>query len=436
MPAPAPSGVAVTVDEDEGPVALERQLMGRLDEFGITRMADTSGLDRLAIPTHSCVRPTDLDHIWVYSGKGTSCAQSRVSAVLEAVERTSALWDAARVVRGRAAALGPVLTPELFSEWFPGYQPDKEMALVQARRVGDDEPVLVPADLAFAGRRPPIAGPRDAARGNSNGLACSTALDDALTRALLEVIERDAVSFADLRASALAASFLSSLRRLLGLPEEGGDGPGVHDDPSVAQTIGLASLPPLVAALVERFHAVGLQVTLKHIPTPTGVPTIGAAAFERVSFGSVLATAGYASRFRVADAAVAALLELAQSRSTDLQGSREDCATSEKARLDEVPATHWMVRSDGDGVAMSDLDDACADISVVELAERVRASGAHDVAYVEFPRYDGLTTARVLAPGVETWHATHGHSGLGVRLRRLYGDGGGSGDGGYGGGTR
>jgi len=404
---------------DDEPVDLERHLLGRLREFGITRIADTSGLDRLGIPTHSCVRPSNLDHIWVYSGKGISRAQSRVSAVLEALERTSALWDSSRVLTGRASEFGQAVSPDLFSESFPGYEADNDIAWVEASRIGCDEPVLVPADLVFAGRRPTNAGARDAARGTSNGLACSTALDDALMRAMLEVIERDAVSFADLKASAFAASFFSALRRLLELADDERD---IPDDPSVAESIDIQSLPPHAAILADRFKRVGLQLSLMHIPSPTGIPTVGAATLEQVSFDSVLATAGYASRLTMADAVVAALLELAQSRATDLQGSREDCHTTEKARMDQLPLTHWMVPTNDAAIPIEDFPDAPGDLSVTALAERMRTAGAHEVAYVEFPTYDGIRTVRVLAPGLETWHATHGHSGLGVRLSRLYGE--------------
>lgn len=106
MPTPADSELEVIAAE----------LMGRLNELGITWLADTTGLDRLGIPTWSC--PATRDRIWVYSGKGETVAQAQVSAIMECVERTAALWDPSRVIIEtgqtiviRAAARGPPGTP-------------------------------------------------------------------------------------------------------------------------------------------------------------------------------------------------------------------------------------------------------------------------------------------------------------------------------------
>ena len=57
-------------------------LSKRLEEFGITRLADTTGLDYINIPTSSCVCPGTTDAIWVYSGKGTTPERSRISAII------------------------------------------------------------------------------------------------------------------------------------------------------------------------------------------------------------------------------------------------------------------------------------------------------------------------------------------------------------------
>ncbi len=74
-------------------VEIDAWLRGRLEEFGITRLADTTGLDYTGIPTSSCVRPGTSDSIWVYSGKGWTCEASRISCIMECLERTSFQWS-------------------------------------------------------------------------------------------------------------------------------------------------------------------------------------------------------------------------------------------------------------------------------------------------------------------------------------------------------
>src|SRR5512133_467650 len=58
---------------------------------GITRVADITSLDRIGIPVFSCIRPTaDDGAITVYNGKGATVEESRISAIMEGIERYSA----------------------------------------------------------------------------------------------------------------------------------------------------------------------------------------------------------------------------------------------------------------------------------------------------------------------------------------------------------
>ena len=57
---------------------------------GITRVADITSLDRIGIPVFSCIRPTAMDGaITVYNGKGATIEESRISAIMEGIERYS-----------------------------------------------------------------------------------------------------------------------------------------------------------------------------------------------------------------------------------------------------------------------------------------------------------------------------------------------------------
>ncbi len=57
---------------------------------GITRVADITNLDRIGIPVFSCIRPTaESGAITVYNGKGATVEESRISAIMEGIERYS-----------------------------------------------------------------------------------------------------------------------------------------------------------------------------------------------------------------------------------------------------------------------------------------------------------------------------------------------------------
>lgn len=398
--------------------ALDRALGQRLGELGITRLADTTGLDRLGIQTHSCVRPGTTDSIWVYSGKGLTPAASRVSAVMECVERTSALWSDASVKVCARAALGawPVLGPEVFTEASTPAT-DAPEAWVLAHRLGGGR-VWVPAELVFLDRpaRPDIRW-RFVAQ-TSNGLGAGTTFEAALGHALEELIERDVVSCAELRASHGGAAALASVARASGLELDAVLG-RYRDDVDAAITIDPTTVPEPAAGVLRRFAAIGLAVTLKYLPNDLGVPVVGAAAVEELAFDNVLAAAGFAASLDTADAVLRALLELAQSRATDRQGAREDCGHEEKGRHRAPPRAHWLAEP-GRPVPFASLPWGAkgAGPRTARYRRALAAVGLDQVAYHAFHAPAGLHVVRALVPELETWHATAGDSRLGRRMAR------------------
>ena len=62
-----------------------------INEIGISRIANITDMDRLKIPNYSTVLPGTEDYIWVYSGKGPTKNHAKASAIMESIERFSAL---------------------------------------------------------------------------------------------------------------------------------------------------------------------------------------------------------------------------------------------------------------------------------------------------------------------------------------------------------
>jgi len=399
-------------------VTFDRELTARLPQLGITRLADTTGLDRLGIPTHSCVRPGTSDSVWVYSGKGFTPEASRVSAIMECIERTSALWSAASVRiarRGELAGRWPVLGPERFTE-ASAPADDRPEAWVLAHRVRGGR-AWVPAALVFLGR------PADAAINwrlvaqTSNGLGAGPTRDQALAHALEELIERDTVSCSELRASHAGSAALAAIARAAGL-DIAAALTGFRDDVDLAITIDPATLPARAVELVRRFEAIGVRVVVKYLPGDLGVPVFGAAAIEELGFDNVLAAAGFAASYDPAQAVCRALLEVAQSRATDRQGAREDCGHAEKDRHAAPPAAHWLA-TPGRAVAFGALPWAARiGDRVCHYTRALTAVGLDDVLYHAFHAPAGIHVVRALVPGIETWHSTAGESRLGPRMQR------------------
>lgn len=410
---------------------MERHLLARLNEFGITRLADTTGLDRTGIPTASAVRPGTRDVIWVYSGKGLTQAHARVGAVMETLERTSALWPAAG---GITVATATELRRSGAAVWHPSRftearrhdanQAGNEVhAWVMATQLRDRSPVWVPADLVHTGHRPPgIGAVTPFPARTSNGLGAGPTREHAIRHALMEIAERDIVSHHEILASHAGVSFLAFAARTLALPTDW-LATDYRDDTTTSVTLDLPTLPDPARDLVAAFTGAGLRVVVKALPNDLGLPTFAAACLDQITMGEVLACAGYATRTGSDDAVTAALLELAQTRATDLQGAREDRHDIEKRRLTATPGQHWLTTP---GVPVSYPsavgrfswrgEQSTPSQDVDHLASALAAVGLDDIAVVDFPSPEGVHAVRVLVPGAETWHATGGEGSLGPRL--------------------
>lgn len=399
---------------------LDSRLMRRMPEFGMTRLADTTGMDRIGIDTASVVRPGTRDVIWVYSGKGTSRAQARVSAIMEGLERTCALWpdDPETVLTVRRPG-SECWLPERFTE--PKRDEHGPIPWVRGFVLADRRPVWLPADLVFTGHRPPrmAAGGPFAVR-TSNGLGAAFDLDSAIAHALLEIAERDIVSHHELIASHAGVAFLAAVATTAGI-ETGWLAHEYRDDVSHSVTVEIDSLPKSAQALAEKFQRAGLTLVIKALPNDFGLATFGAACLEHVTMAGVLACAGYTTRCDPEDALVGAILELAQTRATDLQGAREDRHEIEKRRLAALPSGHWLA-TPGPAVTFATACNLFAPpTGGTVLAQVLMAfdrAGLPEAATVAFPAPDGIYAVRAVVPGAETWHATGGLSHLGPRLAK------------------
>jgi ribosomal protein S12 methylthiotransferase accessory factor YcaO len=400
----------------------ESELVPRLAEFGITRLADTTGLDTLGVPTAGAVKPGTSDVIWVYSGKGRSRAQARVTAIMECLERTGSLWSSGTPwiteIPRVLARTHEVWTPDRFTyRRRDSVQPQDPQVWVRATALtGGNAEVMVPADLCFNGRRPAALPPSPFLLSTSNGLAASFRRSAALEHGLAEVVERDVISCAEVRASHFGYRFLAAVKERFGMSDSVLQ--RYEDDIDLAVTVDPDSLPSSAMEIVRSYRAAGLNLVVKSLPNDFGVPAIGVAAVQQADLTRHLGCAGYAVRASNSSALDGALLELAQTRATDLQGAREDRHEPEKQRLDNPPTHHWLATP---GTSQVPYEESSVPSGLDSLVDRCVDAGLRDVAYVEFPGWPGVSVVRVVVPDAETWHVTGGWSGFGPRLREWMG---------------
>ena len=351
----------------------------KLSMIGVTRITEITHLDRIGIPVFSAIRPTAEDGaVSIYAGKGATRTQARASAMMEAFER----YSAERKPEDETFTAHPEdcdgLDPE--SLILPGSTDLKsELEWINAENLTGDEEIPVPANAVFHPYNPP-EGCMSLFRSNTNGLASGNAREEAIFHGLMEVIERDAWS-------------LFEARR----------GPKVEVDCSGTDN-------DIISGLLEKFHAAGVEVTLVDLTADTGVATVAAVADDTVLRDPALLTIGVGTHLDPEIAVIRALTEVAQSRATQIHGTREDTVRAEfmrRAGYERMKRLnrHWFSEPE-DTITLDEMEDLSTrsfrgDLEIT--LRKLRESGLEDVFYVDLTRDVGVPVVRVIVPGLEVF---------------------------------
>lgn len=348
----------------------------KLSMIGVTRITEITHLDRIGIPVFSAIRPTAEDGaVSIYAGKGATRTQARASAMMEAFER----YSAERKTEDETFTAQPEdcdgLDPE--SLILPGSADLKsELEWINAENLTGDEEVPVPANAVFHPYNPP-EGCMSLFRSNTNGLASGNAREEAIFHGLMEVIERDAWS-------------LFEARR----------GPKVEVDCSGTDN-------DIISGLLEKFHAAGVEVTLVDLTADTGVATVAAVADDTVLKDPALLTMGVGTHLDPEIAVIRSLTEVAQSRATQIHGTREDTVRAEfmrRAGYERMKRLnrHWFSEPE-DTITLDDMEDLSTRSFMGDLEitlRKLREAGLKDVFYVDLTRDVGVPVVSVIVPGL------------------------------------
>lgn len=285
-----------------GPHETWSRIEALLPRFGVTRLSRLTGLDRVGIPVWNAVSP-NARSIVINQGKGIEDIDAKVSAAMEALERSVAgepLAAPRHASRRDLAKAGETCLPlDIFVAVGQAFlDEDERLDWLAGRNVVTGERVWVPREAVMLDRTP--VEPRFWQ--SSDGLASGNCEDEAILHGLLERIERDA----------------DCLWRLL--PRERRLAAGI-DAASFAD--------PVIDGLLARFAGAGLELRLFDITSDLAVPTYaallgdaGILAKKRPFFHD--ATIGYGTHPVPVRAVIRALTEVAQSRLTYISGARDD----------------------------------------------------------------------------------------------------------------
>lgn len=384
---------------------------GRL--LGVTRIADITGLDRVGIPVYSSVVPLSADGISVYNGKGQRPIDAKVGALMEAIERQTAIQARLPYVVAsygelslRARALNPWrINKELFAD----FTRQSKCAWVRGTDLFSDEPCWVPAKLAgYLWDDVPCSSPFVV--DDTHGLASGNNQLEAICHALCELVERDAWTFAELGAKCLPAA---RSRIVTGRMKR-------SDDLGYCPCIDL----PEDNQLVRAFVAAGLRPYVRDITSALGVPTFLASVVDESNFAFPMAHLGFGAHPNAEVALRRALTEVAQSRCVDIQSVREDILPANVAvdefaahtrRISAVNRKSWTLGESQErrpfaSIPSHAFDDLQMDLEF--LLERLQAAGLDEAIVVDLtPDCASHAVVRVIVPGLELWATDHGRLG-------------------------
>lgn len=374
--------------------------------YGITRVADTTLLDRTNIPTFSALVPHSPDLLGVYNGKGITREGAIASAVMEATERQ--IGARAALVR-RRESLRRVAERIDLDEC--GLRPEARDLVVDCVRgtellSGD----AIPVPLAMV--ECPWFGEKLFMTTSTNGLASGNNQTEAIYHALCELIERHAWALAHVRCSLAPRFFL------------GPDAPERALMPEIELPVG----EPNVDWLVDELRAAGLTVHAFALDEPP-LPITVLASISEPGAAIPMAHMGLGCALSPAHALTRALTEALQSRVVDIQAAREDMLRADEPkgmmgdharRLQEVPKGRWYLDIPAERVSLAELvdrssDDLAADLR--ETLEALRAYGIPSVVAVDLSPPDlPISVVRTIVPGLETFMFTNV---MGKRARAL-----------------
>ncbi|RKT55504.1 YcaO-like family protein [Saccharothrix australiensis] len=349
-----------------------RDVRPLLPLFAVTKVTDITRLDDLGFPTHLAYRATG-PALAVSAGTGVTTAQSRVGAVMAAVETWHAEHPRLEVVERAPAGRLP-LHYDVRRLNFPARSPLTPSAVVDW--VAGEGLLSGSACLApFAVIPPEDTGPPSWATtvfgATANGVACGNDPAEATLHALLEAVERDCLA-TDVRTRPPRCALVD---------------PATVEDPATRDVVGALT-------------GAGAPFRVYDITNDIGVPCFHAlvrAAGRNAWFS------GYGCHPDAGIALGRALLEAAQSRLLSASGLGDDLHL-DRYRVEESTGEPRPGTGDRPRVPVRPSIPVPDDVAgaVRACARRVQRRTGVEPFVVDLTRRDiGIAVSKVFAPGLE-----------------------------------
>ena len=355
-----------------------------LEKAGMDPLEDITDRDNLGIPVYSVYRKkTAKGTFGNYNGKGATPEQAKASAVMEALERYSAeMRESDEIAYGTMQQMRD--SGMSFVEPADLILPARVMGMIESAEIAwtvcydilRGEDVWVPACAVFYPYYPD--GDLQLFRFHTNGIAAGNTIEEAILHAMFEVIERDAWSIAE--------SFNRTNADVI-----------IEDDDSVP------------AKLLKKFEEAGIRIRLKDLTTDVGVTTIGASSDDIRTKDPEMLDIGVGTHLNPEIAAIRALTEVAQSRTTHKHGLKVNAELQKKTRemgYEKVKEANALWFNDSKkGIKLNEMKDEASDYVLDDIEKvlgKLMDAGFDRVIVADLTRPEiGVPAVRVIIPGME-----------------------------------
>lgn len=357
---------------------------GKLRRAGVTRIAEITHLDRLGIPVYSAIRPGAAEgSVSIYAGKGATKSQAKASAMMEAFERYSAeinVEDAQMFETGLYGEMEGAINPETLILPQQSYKADTtRLDWIKTVDVTDDEEYLAPVNAIY---HPYI--PRGGAvlfKSNTNGLASGNRIEEAVYHGITEVVERDAWSIFEAKKKCRGEVVCDGTEN------------------------------PLIRDMLHKFDQSEIEVKLLDLTADVDITTIAAVADDTVLRDPALLSLGVGTHLNPEVAVIRALTEVAQSRATQIHGTREDTNRAvfmRKAGYERMKRInkHWFSDSHKliDISRIKDKSKPTFKEDIETCVNILKKNGFDKIYYTNLTRREiEIPVARVIIPGMEVY---------------------------------
>ena len=355
-------------------------------KFGISRLANVTGLDCLGIPVALAIRPNSRS-VAVSQGKGMTLDDAKASAMMEAIEIWHAEHFDGEVLYGKVKDLKHkhrFLEHSRFPKVVGGeFDDDTPCLWVKGKELVSDVPVLLPYEMIHADYTHPHQPAHGYFPASTNGLASGNSYLEAVCHAITEVVERDSLSLWHFTAA----------------------------DEQTRQRIDPVSVDDENCKnLIERIERAGLQCGIWDVTSDNGIACILCVILEDGNHPGHLGLGSGCHPDRNV-ALRRALTEAAQTRLNYVSGSRDDLHLDEYSQSGLVEKQNYAEHV----FAQEDCPKSFADVSHHShqtlqedydfLLESLKAIDINEIGMVNLTREEhGIPVVRIIIPGLEAPH--------------------------------